>query len=70
MRKRVKKLTLNRETLRSLEARNLRGAAGGTDTTSFNTSCACRDITGCECATQGGTDCYPATAAFGTCSPC
>lgn len=69
MRKRVKKMTLNRETLRSLERRDVRGVVGGADTFG-DTSCACHMATGCECASQGGTDCYPASAAFGTCSPC
>lgn len=66
MRKHVKKLALNRETLRSLGGRDIRGVAGGSDT--FHTSCNCHGITGCECASQGGTDCYPASACFGTCS--
>jgi hypothetical protein len=62
MKKHVKKLTLNRETLRTL-GRDALKAAGGEDT--IHTSCACDNATGCECATNV---CLPDTACLGTCS--
>jgi hypothetical protein len=66
MKKSLRRLRLSRETLRNLQGGDLSRIVGGTD--SFDTSCACRMATGCECATQGGTDCLPHTACFGTCS--
>jgi hypothetical protein len=60
MKKSMKKLTLHRETLHSLEERKLRIAAGGI-------SIGMQDPyqeTGCPCNT--GT--YPPTACYGSCS--
>jgi len=62
MKKRVKKLSLHRETLRTLGG-NLRGVAGGG---TFDTSCKCDEPTGCDCPTGPG--CYPPSACFATCS--
>jgi hypothetical protein len=64
MKKRMKKLALHRETLRSLQGSETQEVAGG----SGDTSCQCFQATGCDCASQGGTDCYPPTACLGTCS--
>ncbi len=61
MKKGVKKLNLNRETLRTLGS-DLRGVAGG-DT--IHTSCACDNATGCDCDTNF---CLPETACLGSCS--
>lgn len=61
MKKGLKKLTLNRETLRVLGT-DLRGVAGGVVT---QTSCACDLATGCDCETG---NCYPETACLGSCS--
>lgn len=66
MKKGLKKLSLNRETVRNLESIEARQAAGGTDT--CDTSCRCFFGTGCECASQGGTDCYSPSMCVGTCS--
>lgn len=41
MKKRAKKLTLSRETLRSLGRMSLAQAAGGANTHELNTGCAC-----------------------------
>jgi hypothetical protein len=62
MKKNPKKLTLNRETLRTLSGDALK-AAGGVNT--IHTSCACDNATGCECDTNF---CLPETACLGTCS--
>jgi hypothetical protein len=62
MKKGLKKLTLNRETLRVLGT-DFRGVAGGVET--LDTSCPCDNATGCGCDTDG---CYPPTACLGTCS--
>lgn len=51
MRKRPKKLTLNRETLRRLEGAPLRHVAGGA-THELNTTCACTQ--GCGGGGTGG----------------
>ena len=64
MKKRMKKLSLHRETLRSLQGSEAKDVAGG----SHATSCECFFATGCDCASQGGTDCYAPTLCFGTCS--
>jgi len=61
MKKHVKRLTLSRETLRTLGS-DLRNAVGGFPT---DTSCACDNATGCDCATNF---CLPFTACLGTCS--
>jgi hypothetical protein len=65
VKKHLKKLSLSRETLRILETGDARKAVGGH---SHDTSCACEEATHCECASQGGTDCYPPSACFGPCS--
>jgi len=49
MKKKTRKLSLNRETLRNLQTGDLRRAAGGT-----NTSAACEEATHCDCDTQTG----------------
>lgn len=49
MKKRTKKLSFTRETIRSLDSGTLGKAAGGTDTSDF-----CIAPTGCEC---GSGDC-------------
>lgn len=51
MKKRLKKLTLSRETLRDLTTGE-NAAVVGANTNP--TSCKCRLETGCECATQAG----------------
>jgi hypothetical protein len=63
MKKHVRKLSLSRETLRTLNG-DLRGAVGGGGVT-LDTSCACDNATGCDCATDF---CLPATACLGSCS--
>lgn len=62
MKKRPKRLSLHRETLRSLQGGEMKKVAGGSDT-----SVACVDVTGC-CASQGGTDCYDPTMCLWGCS--
>lgn len=52
MKKNLKKLTLNRETLRTLSNPEALAAAGGVTT---DTSCRCKLETGCECYTNGCT---------------
>jgi hypothetical protein len=53
MKKRLRKLTLNRETLRHLQADDVRRAVGGTGTTFEDwTGCACSDS--CYCGGTGG----------------
>ncbi|HSF42155.1 MAG TPA: class I lanthipeptide [Thermoanaerobaculia bacterium] len=52
MKKSIKKLTLNRETLRQLTKQETQEVAGGA---SGDTSCRCKLETGCECATVGCT---------------
>jgi len=56
MRKRLKKLTLNRETLRHLQAVQLGPVGGGGNTHELNTGCACTDTcaTHAGCGTGGG----------------
>ena len=44
MKKKAKKLTLHRETVRNLAGSDLNRAAGGTDTSGF-----CLEASGCEC---------------------
>jgi hypothetical protein len=61
--KQPRKLTLSRETLRSLDRQRLGAVGGGTGDTS---SIPCFVGTGCECATANA--CYPPSACFGTCS--
>ncbi|HKI03380.1 MAG TPA: class I lanthipeptide [Thermoanaerobaculia bacterium] len=61
MKKHVKKLSLNRETLRHLQGSDMQWIAGGVDT-----SAQCLMPTGCECGTQDG--CAPLTGAMRTCS--
>jgi hypothetical protein len=51
MKKHLKKLTLNRETLRKLSNRDIEGVFGAVS----NTSCACRMASGCDCETGGCT---------------
>ncbi|HEY9420879.1 MAG TPA: class I lanthipeptide [Thermoanaerobaculia bacterium] len=63
MKKRSRKLALNRETLRSLQTENLKTAAGA------GTSEECIAPTGCDCGgSQGGTDCYSPTMCMWGCS--
>jgi hypothetical protein len=56
MRKRFNKLTLNRETLRHLQALQLGPVGGGGNTHEFNTGCACTNTCGTNagCGTGGG----------------
>jgi natural product precursor len=61
MKKSLKKLTLNRETLQSLEARKLHKVAGGDSVGIAHPFQV--EATGCDCG-----DPYPPTACFGTCS--
>jgi hypothetical protein len=63
MKKSLKRLSLHRETLRSLQGGEMEQVAGGSDT-----SLACIEYTGCCAGTQGNTDCYPRTFCLGTCS--
>ena len=63
MKKSLRKLSLNRETLRALQGSEAGNALGG----SRPTSVACVEVTGC-CDSQGGPECYPYTACLGTCS--
>ena len=65
MKKYAKKLSLNRETLRHLQSGEVIRAVGGSANC---TSVVCVEATACECASQGGSECYPYTACFGTCS--
>jgi hypothetical protein len=65
MKKRIKSLSLNKETLRNLQADSLRGAVvGGNDTT----SAVCFIPTGCECNTQDPACTLPPSACLVTCS--
>lgn len=54
MKKRAKKLTLNRETLRNLGRMSLAQVAGGA-THEFQTGCACTDTCVSDCQVCGGT---------------
>ncbi len=62
MKRKVKKLTLNRETVRRLTDDELRGVAGG-DKTNGNTCATCDATCGttCGCTTEGDT-CRPNSA--------
>ncbi len=51
MKKRIKKLSLSRETLRHLEADRFRQVVAGGDTQEIQTGCACTDS--CNCGTGG-----------------
>lgn len=62
MKKSMKKLTLHRETLHSLEERKLQNAAGGISIGKQDPF----QETGCPCYT--GDNCYPPTACYGSCS--
>jgi hypothetical protein len=62
MKKNARRLRLHRETVLKLQSAELNRVAGA------GTSMECFHDTGCNCASQGGTDCYPRTACFGTCS--
>lgn len=62
MKKRVKKLSLHKETLRDLQGRELLQAAGAAVT-----SQRC-EATGCDCPTAGVDCTLPPSACFGTCS--
>ena len=56
MKKRVKKLSLSRETLRRLESTRFRHVVGGGETYEIITGCACTDTCGtdtCGCGTGG-----------------
>ena len=59
MKKRPKKLSLNRETVRHLESRDIHGVVAGAE----ETSSLCLAATGCECVVE-----YPPSACFGSCS--
>lgn len=52
MKKRLKKLTLSRETLRDLSSHDAKAAHGAV---SQGTSCDCRRLSGCDCETEGCT---------------
>lgn len=60
MKKSVKKLTLHRETLRSMEDRRLTQVAGADSGLAHPFQ-----LSNCACETD---NCYPASACFGTCS--
>ncbi len=62
MRKRNQKLTLHRETIRSLAVGELRGVAGG------NTTANCEEASHCACYTNDEYPCLPHSACFGSCS--
>lgn len=62
MRKRVRKLNLNRETIAILQGGDSRRVAGGAD--SVHTSCECIFHTGCECLTDNPDCWYPPSACF------
>jgi hypothetical protein len=53
MKKRVKKLSLSRETLRHLERVQLGQVAGGSETHEILTGCACTDTCVSNCGTCG-----------------
>jgi hypothetical protein len=59
MRKRTKKLSLHRETLRNLQAGHLRRVAGGGETFEILTTCACTDTcdTNWSCGCSGTCSC-------------
>jgi hypothetical protein len=61
MKKRTKKLSLSRETLRHLETRRFRNVVGGGETFEIITGCACTD----GCPTDGTCGC-----GTGTCNTC
>jgi hypothetical protein len=61
MKKAVKKLVLNRETLHSMEDRRLMNVGGAVSIGKQDPY----EETGCPCQT---TTCYPATACYGSCS--
>jgi hypothetical protein len=63
MKKHLKKLSLHRETLRSLQGGEMGQVAGGSDT-----SLACVEVTGCCAGSQGETDCYRRTQCLWGCS--
>ena len=71
VKKRTRKLNLNRETLHQLDARGLRGVAGGAftdacaDTTNF-----CRRESNCACETEGCGTTGSACPSMTTCSNC
>ena len=56
MRKRTKKLSLHRETLRNLQARDLRRVAGG-ETNEILTTCACTETCASICFGCGTGSC-------------
>lgn len=60
MKKSVKKLTLHRETLRSMDDRRLMQVAGADSVLTHPFQ-----ISTCACETD---NCYPPTACFGSCS--
>jgi hypothetical protein len=65
MKKRMKKLSLSRETIRHLESERFRHVLGGGDTFEIETGCACTDGCGgggtqsCGCGTVGCTNGCP-----------
>lgn len=61
MKRKTKKLALSRETLRHLQANELRRAAGGACTQEFITTCQCTEGS-CDSCTAG-----TATVTCGTC---
>jgi hypothetical protein len=61
MKKRMSKLHLHRETIRSLQSWELHRAAGGYEPTTGQ----CDEGTHCDCESYG---CYEPTMCFGTCS--
>jgi hypothetical protein len=54
MKKRVKKLSLSRETLRHLERAQLGNVVGGSETQEIQTGCACTDTCASDCGTCVG----------------
>lgn len=66
MRKRIKKLNLNRETLRNLQQVHLRRVAAGGGTFEIDTTCACTD--GCGTGGCGSGGCGSGGCGSGGCT--
>ena len=66
MKKRARKLSLNRETLRRLQNAEARGVAGGTS--GFPTCYPQPMASDCGCGTQGEQNCYEPTMCAWGCS--
>lgn len=68
MRKRLKKLSLNRETLRHLQAGHLRQVVGRGETFEIDTTCACTDGCGGDTSGCGTGGCGSGGCGTGTCT--